>query len=128
MAFLNPQNLETVFTAVSELLDREHLDLHADDRTMLEGAHKLLAAAKDGTAPQALRDAADSKYGSTDVEIDDEAAASFGDGGAWVAAWVWMVDRDCGQCDGTGETESASNGECEECPVCEGSGSIGWEA
>ena len=31
-------------------------------------------------------------------------------------------DNECGQCDGTGTTQSASNLEEEECPVCGGSG------
>ena len=30
--------------------------------------------------------------------------------------------NECGQCEGTGTTKSASNGEDEECPVCDGSG------
>jgi hypothetical protein len=31
---------------------------------------------------------------------------------------------ECGQCEGTGTTQSASNGENEECPVCDGTGYI----
>lgn len=34
-------------------------------------------------------------------------------------------DGQCGQCEGTGATQSASNGKDEPCPVCDGSGSIG---
>lgn len=30
------------------------------------------------------------QYGSDDIEIDDNAAASRGDDGFWVAAWVWL--------------------------------------
>jgi DnaJ-class molecular chaperone len=32
---------------------------------------------------------------------------------------------ECGQCEGTGTTQSASNLETEECPVCDGNGEIG---
>lgn len=32
---------------------------------------------------------------------------------------------ECGQCEGTGKTQSASNLETEECPVCDGNGEIG---
>jgi hypothetical protein len=31
---------------------------------------------------------------SNDIEIDDGAAASRGDNGLWVAAWVWLHDPD----------------------------------
>ncbi len=34
------------------------------------------------------------------------------------------VEVPCGQCEGTGETQSASNGETEPCPVCDGSGTV----
>jgi hypothetical protein len=34
---------------------------------------------------------------------------------------------ECGQCEGTGTTQSASNGKDEECPVCDGSGYIARE-
>ena len=34
---------------------------------------------------------------------------------------------ECGQCEGTGETQSASNLEDEECPVCDGTGEIDRE-
>lgn len=33
-------------------------------------------------------------------------------------------ERECGQCEGTGRTQSASNLEEEECPVCDGSGKL----
>lgn len=34
-------------------------------------------------------------------------------------------DATCGQCNGTGRTQSASNGEDEVCPVCDGLGVLG---
>lgn len=123
MPHLSSEHMQEIFTAVSELLDRQHLDLHADDRAMLEGAHKLLRESKDNIASDDLQQAAFSEYGSDECEIDDDAATSPGDGGTWVAAWVWIADSDeCGQCEGTGTTQSASNGESEECPVCDGTG------
>lgn len=34
------------------------------------------------------------------------------------------IEHDCGQCCGTGRTQSASNLEDEECPVCDGTGKL----
>ena len=54
----------------------------------------------------------------------------------WLESIVNMIERlreaeegehECGQCEGTGRTQSASNGEDEECPVCDGSGVIDSE-
>ena len=61
-----------------------------------------------------------------ECEIDDHAVVSASDEGAYVMAWVW-VEREkevCGQCEGTGFTNSASNLEHEVCPVCDGEGVI----
>lgn len=33
-------------------------------------------------------------YGSDEIEIDDNAAASRADEGIWVAAWVWLSAED----------------------------------
>lgn len=42
-----------------------------------------------------LRVAARRIYGSDEIEIDDNAKTSRGcDPGTWVAAWVWVYDRD----------------------------------
>jgi hypothetical protein len=38
--------------------------------------------------------AAREQYGSNDVEIDEGAAASRADNGVWVAAWVWLSNKD----------------------------------
>lgn len=37
------------------------------------------------------------------------------------------LTQNCGQCEGSGRTQSASNGEPEECPVCDGKGIIPFE-
>lgn len=59
---------------------------------------------------------------------------AIGNAKGWLASIVEMVEAlrlsregstiDCGQCEGTGRTASASNGEDEDCPVCDGSGLI----
>ena len=46
------------------------------------------------TRESSARLQAEAKYADdsdNDVEIDEDAAVSFGDGGAWVAAWVWVA-------------------------------------
>jgi len=44
------------------------------------------------TAEEIVR--AREEYGGEDIEIDENAAASRGDDGVWVAAWVWLP-TDC---------------------------------
>lgn len=58
------------------------------------------------------------------------AKAWLGDIVATIAALAEAEASDyceCGQCEGSGETQSASNGEDEECPVCDGTGEIDHE-
>ena len=110
MPILTPANFDTVFTAVSELLDREHLDLHPDDRAMLQEAHTVLATAKGYVASPALRELAQDQYGTDDVEIDDEPATSPADNGTWVSAWVWIAQDDA-------DLEEAAEGQT--CTACE---------
>lgn len=38
--------------------------------------------------------AAREAYGDDECEIDDDAQVSEGEGGTWVAAWVWVEDED----------------------------------
>jgi len=42
------------------------------------------------------RDAANERWGRGDIQIDDDAALSVGDCGAWVQAWVWVTDVQAG--------------------------------
>lgn len=48
---------------------------------------------------------------------------------AWleIAATDAEIADDCGQCEGTGRTQSASNLEEEDCPVCDGTGKLSPE-
>lgn len=39
-------------------------------------------------------DAARIEYGNDDIQIDDDAAVSRADNGAWVSAWVWVPNND----------------------------------
>lgn len=41
-----------------------------------------------------LIEAAREQYGSSEIEIDDQAMTSHGDGGIWVAAWLWIEDEE----------------------------------
>jgi hypothetical protein len=41
-----------------------------------------------------VREMAREEYGSDEIEIDDDAIVSVGEGGAFVAAWVWVVFDD----------------------------------
>lgn len=48
-------------------------------------------------ADAALLDAARDRYAlgsNDDVEIDDGAVTSVGDGGTWVQAWVWIANEE----------------------------------
>jgi hypothetical protein len=60
------------------------------ERGDLAAAVRELAAALPPEAPEAIRDSAAELYAGNDIEIDDVAYLSEGDGGTWVSAWVWM--------------------------------------
>lgn len=96
MPYLNHHNFDTVFTAVAEILDRKHLDLHPDDRAMLQEAADWMIEAKEAVASPPLREAAHELHATDEIEIDDEGAGtSRGDAGVWVQAWVWVPnDKD----------------------------------
>jgi hypothetical protein len=106
--------------------------LMSRDETQCLIAQSFIVNAKDAKADGGLREAAldrvMNEFNATDeIEIDDDAGTSPSDDGTWVQAWVWVPkpnEIECGQCEGTGQTESASNGEIEECPVCDGTGMI----
>jgi len=53
-------------------------------------------AAEQATADQVYSDAARSLYASDELEFDDSPKVSHGDGGAFVAAWVWVSDSAAG--------------------------------
>ncbi len=53
-------------------------------------AQAILTTVSDGIADGALRAMADDKYGTDDIEIDDEPATSVAEDGTWVSAWVWI--------------------------------------
>lgn len=119
MPYLNPDKFATVKTAVCELLDRDHLDLHPDDRAMLEEALKEITEAEAAAAPEDLRQQAiDLHRDGDEIEVDDDAAMSQGDEGAWVQAWLyvpgWGADDDegCATCRDSIETRVMP---CDEC-------------
>jgi len=50
------------------------------------------------------------------LEIDDGAAVSFAnDGGAYVAAWVWVYGDVCHFCGRVFRNDGAGSGKCEDC-------------
>jgi len=62
-------------------------------------------------------EAARAKYASDDLEIDDSPMISEGDGGAWVAAWVWVYS-DTGEpwkCPACGCTDQDGSDSCVDC-------------
>lgn len=73
------------------------------------------------------------QYGSDEIEIDDGAQISKGDGsGAFVAAWVWVADEEdedeldleyCSKC--FVQLESGQIGRCEDCREAEDDGDDG---
>lgn len=57
----------------------------------------LVDAVVNATGPDAWaddheRDSARTIYSSDEIEIDDRPMISRGDGGVWVAAWVWLYE------------------------------------
>ena len=64
-------------------------------------------------SPQAnaFREAAKAECTEGELEVDDNAIVSFSDdGGAYVAAWIWVNDMEAGICSACGEA-NADNGE-----------------
>lgn len=91
MAFLNTTDLGKIQDA-----------LMSRDPSACMVAQALIVTARDGLADHAMREAANDKWATDDLEIDDEPATSAGECGTWVAAWVWMPEpepltcRHCG--------------------------------
>ena len=50
------------------------------------------AIARMAAAEPQLIEAARESYANHELEIDDDAVCSMGEGGAWVSAWVWVAD------------------------------------
>ena len=48
---------------------------------------------EDALRPRAISEARD-QYGSDEIEVDDGARLSIGDNGLWVAAWLWLDNKD----------------------------------
>lgn len=92
MPFINHLNFAEVHETLIELLDnREQLDLHEDDRAMLENARKIFDDAKEYEASEGLMELANDIYGTDEVEIQNPGAGtSPTDEGIWVQAWVWV--------------------------------------
>ncbi|CDO34020.1 hypothetical protein [Novosphingobium sp. KN65.2] len=93
MAFINTPDLRTLQDAVmrADAALRGDSDREAA-RLALVKATAILATVSDGIADPGLREEANAKYGTDDIEIDDEPATSAGDQGTWVAAWVWIEE------------------------------------
>lgn len=102
-------------------------------RAMASTAHDEAKAVRDkilkANAPAAEADAifiakARDLYADDECEIDDAPATSAGDGGTWVAAWVWVSNDDvevceeCGAIPGTAEYGTVGDGFDGLCPSC----------
>lgn len=93
---INETDANKIKTALSELLtNRNHLDLHEDDRAMLQDAFgAILKVTAHRASPQLIeagRNLHAVRAMGDDCEIDDDAGVSASDdGSAWVQAWVWV--------------------------------------
>lgn len=95
MLCINGTDLAKIEQPLQELLhNRQHLDLHEDDRAMLETALKVCEEVREIVASDEEREAAANLHATDDLEIDDEASVSRADDGYWVSAWVWVPERD----------------------------------
>lgn len=90
MAFIGPNEIDTIIAAIED-------SCPAMGEPLCD-ALGLIEKAKADRADPALIEAAREAYGSEDIEIDDMAGASPGEGGTWVQAWVWIADEDDGEC------------------------------
>lgn len=94
MPFLNHIDFE----AVSEALESIFTDDNGDGYVSAEGMEKIRAAvaamqaAKDAQAPADLVQLAQDIHGGDEITIDENAAMSITDRGAWVQAWVYVDD------------------------------------
>lgn len=105
MPFLNPEALDKVQDALMSL-----------DPIKAAIAMALVTSARDAIAPRDLREAANDKYGTDDIEIDDEPGTAAADGGTWVAAWVWIAaPDDDGECETCAQAIETRNAPCDEC-------------
>lgn len=110
MAFLNHIDLDKIQDA---LISR--------DKAACMVAESLIVAAKDSRASPELRAQAEGIYARDDIEIDDIAGASIGEGGAWVQAWVWVASPagDDGECETCAQSIETRAFPCDECGHCD---------
>lgn len=110
MPYLNPDNFEIV---------RKALLAAQPSNPAMDAAVNVMAEALTATAPEDLRQQAiDLHRDGDEIEVDDDAAMSQGDEGAWVQAWLyvpgWGADDDegCATCRDSIETRVMP---CDEC-------------
>lgn len=116
---------DVTFTAIEDALwDSFNNEL---SRERLQAALNGCETVRKSTATDLQLDAARERWSSVDLQIDDDATVSEGDGGYWVQAWVWVkeVDPECETCVGTGTVEDVgpnwkANGGFKDCTKCGG--------
>lgn len=75
------EHREVLGDAAFALLQQAGSRLESQSEVTAEGLAAYIARARE-------------EYGSTEIEIDSDAALSIGDDGAWVQAWVWLGNGD----------------------------------
>lgn len=116
MLCIESKDLSTIATAIGELLhNREHLELHEDDRELLVDAEKVVAKVRDIIASDEEMAAASEEHACDEIEIDDEASVSHADEGYWVSAWVWVATPEADENDDADLAEAAEGEVCDGC-------------
>jgi len=99
-------------------------------------ALEAIKEVRENVASDAMIALAQDRYGSDDVEIDDDAGTSPSDEGCWVSAWVWLRKPtvECKRCAGLGSVSHIKGAQAPDgdldyfqthtCPDCDGDGEI----
>ena len=116
MAFINTTDLRDLQDNVSSALRflRGEGEKVAATEALVRAQYQLAAMA-DGIADPGLRDDANERYASDEIEIDDEPGTAPADGGTWVAAWVWVADPEEGECATCAASIETRVMPCDEC-------------
>lgn len=81
---LEPVNQVPVFTALQHLGTPE----------ALSQLKKLQEMSEETTQIRDYRRVAQFLYANQELEIDDTAVVSIGEGGAWVSSWTWITEEE----------------------------------
>lgn len=94
MAQISETDLRAVQDAIMSAQAAMRGNDNAKAQAALLPALATLTTCADHMAGGALVEAASALHACDDIEIDDDAGCSQGEGGAWVQAWVWVPQSD----------------------------------